>query len=444
MLQQTFLRLEGIGVDTLPTQVICNEAHRFLVAEQAREIKQELQSIVLEPVGRNTAPALTISALWQLQLDVDAVILMMPADHLVKNVSAFQSAIRSGFEKALTGKIVTFGIEPVSPETGYGYIEYDELSGGAIGGEVFDIKSFKEKPELTFAEKYLASGNYLWNSGLFMMKASKWIDIINSTNTLMLECCKQALSGGKQDNDFFWLNSESFNKCPDDSIDYAVMENVDKDTSIQASVVKLDAGWSDIGSWSSLWEESDKDEDGNVIQGDILHQDTTNSLIRSDSRLVAVIGCDDIVVVDTADAVMIADKSRSQEVKTVVDKLKLAARKEYENHLQVFRPWGSYETLEIRDGFQVKRIIVMPGKRLSLQLHHQRSEHWVIVKGIGTVTLNDREFELKENESTFVPLETRHRLENRTSEPLVIIEVQVGSYLGEDDIVRFDDDFGRA
>ncbi len=446
MLQQTLMRLDGLkdNVGLLPTQVICNEAHRFMVSEQAREIAHPLQEIILEPVGRNTAPALTISALWQQRTGEDPVLLMMPADHLIKDIAAFQATIRLAYEEAKNGVIVTLGINPLSPETGYGYIECETTTDSENGISVREVKGFTEKPETELAKQYLADGNYLWNSGVFMMQSSTWLNGIKNVNPEIYACCEQAIESGEQDGDFYWLDKDVFSTCPSDSIDYAVMENVGKKDGINAVVVTLDAGWSDIGSWSSVWEESEKDEHGNVIDGDVLQKNTRNSLIKGRDKLLTVIGVDDLIVVDTADAVMIANKANSQDVKTLVEELKNSERKEYENHLQVFRPWGSYETLEMREGFQVKRIIVNPGKRLSLQLHHQRSEHWVVVKGVGTVTLGEEEFELKENESTFVPVETKHRLENKTDKPLTIIEVQVGSYLGEDDIVRFDDDFGRA
>lgn len=446
LLQKTLMRLAGdeLNIELLPSQVICNEAHRFMVIEQANAIEHELQAIMLEPEGRNTAPALTISSLWQLRSGIDPVLLMMPADHLIKNTSAFQEAISLGYEQAGKGVIVTFGIKPSSPETGYGYIECSVSQNSDAAGTIQVVKSFTEKPERPIAEQYIIAGNYLWNSGLFMMQASLWIDVIKHANPAIYENCQRSIEKGKKDGDFFWLAKDSFTASPSDSIDYAVMEHIGKQSAINAVVVTLDAGWSDIGSWSSVWLESEKDSDGNVIDGDVLQFNTKNSLIKAHNRLVAVIGVDDLIVVDTADAVMIADKKNSQDVKTLMDELKDASRKEYENHLQVFRPWGGYETLEIQEGFQVKRIIVNPGKRLSLQLHHKRSEHWVVVKGVGTVTLGDDVFDLKENESTYVPVETKHRLENKTSSPLTIIEVQVGSYLGEDDIVRFDDDFGRA
>ncbi len=440
MLQQTMLRLEqdGLGISVSPTQVICNEVHRFLVVEQARAIGHPLQQVVLEPVGRNTAPALTVSALSQGNNE-DAVLLMMPADHLIKNNKIFRNCIQSAYQEAQKGAVVTFGIRPDRPETGYGYIECSEAS-----TELADIVSFKEKPQLEAAEKYLAEGNYLWNSGLFMMKSSLWLDLIREANPEILDCCSKAIENGKEDGDFFRLDEPAFSSCPSDSIDYAVMEGIGDHSYARARVIAMDAGWSDIGSWDSVWEESDKDENGNASSGDVLLDATKNTLVKAGKRLVSLVGVNDLVVVDTPDAVMIADKNYSQEVKNLVDTLKSTGREEYENHSQVFRPWGSYETLEMGIGFQVKRIVVNPGKRLSLQLHHKRSEHWVVVDGIGTVTLDDKEFELGANESTYIPVESKHRLENKTSKPLTIIEVQVGSYLGEDDIVRFDDDFGRA
>jgi mannose-1-phosphate guanylyltransferase/mannose-6-phosphate isomerase len=446
MLQQTLSRLEGdgFGIELIPTQVICNEVHRFLVADQARNIEHVLQEIILEPEGRNTAPALTVAALWQLRSAIDPVLLMMPADHLIKNIDAFQVAIALGYEQAEKGEIVTFGINPDSPETGYGYIECSALDKSAATTGVQMVKSFTEKPTQSIAEKYLTAGNHLWNSGLFMMRSSVWVDVIKQANPAIYESCERAIKNGDKDGDFYWLDEEAFATSPSDSIDYAVMENIGKESPINASVITLDVGWSDIGSWSSVWQEREQDDAGNVIDGDVIQTNTRNCLIKAQDRLVAVIGCEDLVVVDTADALMIADKGNSQDVKIFVDGLKENSRKEYENHLQVFRPWGSYETLQMRDGFQVKRIIVDPGKRLSLQLHHQRSEHWVVVEGVGTVTLGAEVFDLKVNESTCIPVETKHRLENKTPLPLTMIEIQVGSYLGEDDIVRFDDDFGRA
>lgn len=446
MIQQTLMRLSGDGLvaDAVASQIICNEAHRFMVVEQARAIGHELQEIMLEPDGRNTAPALTISALWQLRSGNDPVLLMMPADHLIKNISAFQQAINHGYEQANKGVIVTFGIRPDKPETGYGYIECDTSQGSETTRSAQKVKSFTEKPKKSIAEHYLTAGNYLWNSGLFMMQASLWVEIIKLANPAIYTSCERAIEKGEKDGDFYWLDKDSFAACPGDSIDYAVMENIGNEGSVESVVVTLDAGWSDIGSWSSVWLQSDKDSDGNVIDGDVLLKNTKNSLIKARDRLVTVIGGDDLIVVDTADALMIVDRKDSQDVKTLVDELKQTSRKEYENHSQVLRPWGSYETLEMREGYQVKRIIVNPGKRLSLQLHHKRSEHWVVVKGVGTVTLAENVFDLQKNESTYVPVGTKHRLENKTTSPLIIIEVQVGSYLGEDDIVRFDDDFGRA
>lgn len=441
MLQQTMLRLDSnaLGMEIKPTQVICNEAHRFTVVEQAHAIDHAIQQVVLEPVGRNTAPALTVSALSQVNKGDDPVLLMMPADHLIKDVSIFRQCIKSAYEEALQGAVITFGITPDRAETGYGYIECARIDGG-----LHDILSFKEKPEIKIAEDYLASGNYLWNSGLFMMQASLWLDLIKQANPEIHACCQKAIEVGTVDGDFFRLDEQNFAACPADSIDYAVMEGIGDKDSAKARVIAMDAGWSDIGSWLSVWQESEQDGQGNAISGDVILEDTSNTLVKAGKRLVSVIGLDDIVVVDTPDAVMIADKKKSQDVKKLVDSLKSTSRPEYENHSQVFRPWGSYETLEMGTGFQVKRIVVNPGKRLSLQLHHKRSEHWVVVEGVGTVTLDDKEFELKANESTYIPVESKHRLENKAREPLTIIEVQVGSYLGEDDIVRFDDDFGRA
>jgi mannose-1-phosphate guanylyltransferase/mannose-6-phosphate isomerase len=446
MLQQTLMRLNDFekDIEIIPSQIICNEAHRFMVVEQAKEIEHALQAVMLEPDGRDTAPALTVAAIWQLQSGIDPVLLMMPADHLIKDARSLQETIRLGYEQARNGVIVTFGIHPHAPETGYGYIECGTSKDSKGGDAVRIVKSFTEKPEELVAKQYLEAGNYLWNSGLFMMQASLWVDIIKHINPSIYECCKRSIELGKKDDAFFRLDNDSFGACPSDSIDYAVMENIGGESAMDAVVITLDAGWSDIGSWSSLWLESDKDVDGNVIDGDVLQKNTKNCLIKARNKLVTVVGGEDLIVVETADAVMVANKNNSQDVKELVDELKATSRQEYETHSQVFRPWGSYETLEMGEGFQVKRIIVNPGKRLSLQLHHKRSEHWVVVQGLGAVTLANKEFDLHENESTFIPIETLHRLENKTKSPLIIIEVQVGNYLGEDDIVRFDDDFGRA
>ena len=441
LLQNTLLRLDGLksSINVSEPTIICNEAHRFLVAEQSAKISKNINSIILEPKGRNTAPALTIAALNQ----PDSIILMMPADHLINQLELFHDAINASIQIAEQGKLVTFGIKPDAAETGYGYIHMgDELE--IINKQaIHALCGFTEKPELSVAEQYLDSGEYLWNSGLFMMKASIWLDKIKEFQAMMFDTCVKAYENGEQDGLFYRLDEESFLSCPSDSIDYAVMEKLAESNNDQLSVIPIDVGWSDVGAWSSVWEVQDKDENNNHIEGDVIVSDTSNCLIRSERGLIVTIGCEDMVIVDTDDAIMIADKNKTQDVKKIVEQLKSEKRSESLMHRKVYRPWGSYDSIDMGETFQAKRLIVNPGKKLSLQSHAKRTEHWVVVKGEATVTKGEDVFVLHENESTFIPLGTRHRLENATDEPLEIIEVQSGSYLGEDDIVRYDDDFGR-
>ncbi len=439
MLQQSMLRILQVkGEFTIQgPMLICNEEHRFLVAEHARQLNISPKEIILEPVGRNTAPALTIAGLRAKELD--PVLLMLPADHFIENTDAFHQAVIQGMAEASAGKLVTFGIKPGSAETGYGYLHAQQL----IGDNIFSVNRFVEKPDAKTALKYVQDGNYYWNSGIFMMKASTWLDAIRQFRPDILEACVQVNNESHSDGNFVWL-SKKFDLCPSDSIDYAVMEKACGENSpFKSAMIVLDAGWSDLGSWSAIWEISAKDENNNVIHGDVMAEDTYNSIIQSNSRLVATIGCENLLVIETADAVLVGTRNKSQNVKQIVERLKLAKRDERINHRRVFRPWGSYESLDSGERFQVKRLMVSPGKKLSLQLHHQRAEHWVVVHGTATVTCGERVFDLKENESTFIPLGAKHRLENRQATPLEVIEVQLGHYLGEDDIVRFDDDFGR-
>ena len=441
MIQQTMLRINRDihEFEILPTQVICNEEHRFTVLEQARAISHPLQAVVLEPVGRNTAPALTISALEQIREHEDVVLLMMPADHIVKSQHVFQQCIAQAYREAQQDVLVTFGIKPDRAESGYGYIEC-----AGSNDKVQELVSFTEKPPQSVAKKYLESGRYLWNSGIFMVKASVWLQLIEQANPEILRSCSQAFEAGTLDGDFFRLDAGMFESCPADSIDYAVMEHINSSSQFSARVVPLDAGWSDIGSWYSVWQESEKDSAGNLIDGDVLVSDSSNTLVKSGKRLISLLGVKDLLVVDTPDALLIANKNSAQDVKKLVEILTDNSRSEYETHSCVYRPWGSYEILESGATFQVKRIVVSPGRSLSLQLHHRRSEHWVVVEGLASITIDESEFELQANESTYIPIEAKHRLQNRTSEPLTIIEVQVGDYLGEDDIERFDDEFGRT
>ena len=441
LLQNTLLRLDGLSssIDVSDPTIICNETHRFLVTEQSAQVSQNIKSIILEPKGRNTAPALTIAALNQ----PNDILLMMPADHLISQIDLFHNAISAGIEMAQQEKLVTFGIKPDVPETGYGYIHMGAELRTINKQAVHALNGFTEKPELSVAEKYLESGEYLWNSGLFMMKASVWLDKIKMFQTAMYDACINAYEKGEQDGLFYRLHEDAFINCPSDSIDYAVMEKLAEANDEQLAVLPIDVGWSDVGAWSSVWDMQDKDTNNNHIEGDVIAEDTSNCLIRSERGLIVTIGCEDMVIVDTDDAIMIADKNKTQNVKKIVEKLKNENRSESLTHRKVYRPWGSYDSIDMGETFQTKRLIVNPGKKLSLQSHAKRAEHWVVVKGEATVTKGEETFLLHENESTFIPLGTKHRLENATTEPLEIIEVQSGSYLGEDDIVRYDDDFGR-
>jgi mannose-1-phosphate guanylyltransferase/mannose-6-phosphate isomerase len=446
LLQGTLSRFGGsIGraLDVKPPMIVCNEEHRFLVGEQARLAAQPLQSIVLEPVGRNTAPALTCAALLAAAENTDPMLLMMPADHLIKNTDAFCDAVIAGGRLAADGALVTFGVVPDKPETGYGYIQLGE-SLAAEGPASNAIAAFKEKPELATATEYLADGGYRWNAGIFLLRANVWLEAIGEFNPEILKACQAAVDGAARDGEFVRLDKESFEACPSDSIDYAVMEPVVEQDSRRGAVVSLDVGWSDVGSWSSIWEVSDRDGDGNVSRGDVHLEGSANSVVIAEHRLVAALGCEDLVIVETPDAVMVAPKDRAQDVKKIVDWLKEQDRDEWLSHRRVYRPWGSYESVDAGDGFQVKRIIVNPGAALSLQMHNHRAEHWIMVNGAATVTCGKKQFMLSENESTYIPVGATHRLENPGTVACELIEVQSGSYLGEDDIVRFEDKYNRA
>jgi mannose-1-phosphate guanylyltransferase / mannose-6-phosphate isomerase len=442
LLQATVRRTMGLtGVQLGTALVVCNEEYRFVIAEQLRTMGEK-GSILLEPVGRNTAPALTLAALAASHQGGDPILLVMPADHLILDTTSFQKAVRKGLLFAARGEVVTFGIMPQSPETGYGYIQ---------SGEPLDeegarcIARFVEKPDTETAQKYIEAGMYFWNSGLFMLRASVWLAAINKCRADILSACVTAWERGKVDGDFLRVDKEAFVQCPQDSIDYAVMERLAADdNSLPAGVVlPLDAGWSDVGAWDSLWKVLPKDQEGNVSQGDTILHDCHNMLVKSESRLVACLGVDDLVVVETPDAILISHMNRTQDVKKIVDCLKQARRTEGQFHRKVFRPWGWYDGVDAGERFQVKRIVVKPGASLSLQMHHHRAEHWVVVRGTAQVTRGEVTCLVSENESTFIPLGTRHRLENPGCVPLEMIEVQSGSYLGEDDIVRFEDAYGR-
>ena len=432
MLQDTVTRLKGTNAE--PPVFICNDAHRFLVAEQLRKKNIEHDGILLEPVGRNTAPAIALAALHATKTGNDPVLLVLAADHLIKDQEAFHSAIVKAGALANEGKLVTFGIVPDKPHTGYGYIK-----AGKVLNVGFEVADFVEKPQPETAKQYVESGDFFWNSGMFMFKASRYIEELGKYNPEMLEVCRRAIETEAPDLDFIRVDSEIFSTCPDDSIDYAVMEKTDS-----AAMVPLDAGWSDVGSWTSLWETADKDEDGNICVGDTILEKTRNSYVNAEQRLVSVIGLEDVIVVETKDAVMVAHKDDAQSIKNVVNKLKAEKRPEFEFHREVFRPWGSYDSIDNGARFQVKRITVKPGEKLSVQMHHHRAEHWIVVSGSANVTIDDNTKLVTENESVYIPIGAVHALENPGKIPLELIEVQSGAYLGEDDIVRFSDRYGRV
>ena len=433
MLQETISRLAGIPGLADPI-IVCNEEHRFLVAEQLRSIDIDAGAIILEPVGRNTAPAVAIAAAQDRDDGEDPVLLVLPADHVIGDKTGFHGAIAKGKKLATEGKLVTFGIVPQSPETGYGYIRAETK-----GSEPSGVVEFVEKPDSETAKSYLDSGDYLWNSGMFMFRASQYLDELKKCHPQMVQACNEALAKASIDLDFLRLDTEAFAACPSDSIDYAVMEKTDR-----AVVVPLDAGWSDVGSWSALHEVSEHDSRDNVLVGDVVVEDTENCYLYSSGRLVTAVGLSDCVVIETSDAILVAPKNRVQDVKKLVNTMKDGDREEISAHRQVFRPWGSYDSVDTGERFQVKRIIVNPGAKLSLQKHHHRAEHWIVVQGTARVTRGEDEFLLGENESTYIPMGTVHRLENPGKVPLHLVEVQSGTYLGEDDIVRFDDRYGRA
>jgi mannose-1-phosphate guanylyltransferase/mannose-6-phosphate isomerase len=443
MLQATVARTVGLPGVGAPV-VVCNEAHRFMVAEQLRQAGVEGTRIVLEPIGRNTAPAIALAAHAALgaaaasgdAADSDPLLLVLPADHVVRDVAAFQVAVRAALPAAAAGRLVTFGVVPDAPETGYGYIRRAAVAGGS--GGVYPIDRFVEKPDLATAQGFLASGEYYWNSGMFLFGARRYLRELETQAPDIAAAVTAAFGAAKGDLDFLRIDAEAFAACRSDSIDYAVMEKTR-----EAVVVPLAAGWSDVGSWSSLHAAVESDVDGNVLRGDVIAEDTRDSFVFSESRLVATVGLDSHVVVETKDAVLVAPRDRVQDVKALVARIKAAGRSEHSLHREVFRPWGSYDSVESGERYQVKRLSVNPGASMSLQLHHHRAEHWIVVSGTARITRNDEVFLLEENESTFIPLGAKHRIENPGKIPLHIIEVQSGSYLGEDDIVRFEDRYGR-
>ncbi|CDU10769.1 Mannose-1-phosphate guanylyltransferase [Vibrio coralliirubri] len=442
MLQQTFARLQGL--DHQPPLLICNEEHRFIAAEQTRLGGFEHSGIILEPVGRNTAPAIALAALQAIEQVTDSeaepILLVLAADHLIENQVAFQFSVNQALAYAEAGQLVTFGIVPTAAETGYGYIK----RGLSQSDTAFKVDSFVEKPDLNTAQAYLDSGEYYWNSGMFMFKASQYIDELRSNNPAILAACEKAMSATQADLDFVRVDKEAFEACPSDSIDYAVMEPVcSADGSGNLVVVPMNAGWSDVGSWSALWDVSEKDCDNNAHKGDVIAVKSTNNYVYSENKLIATVGVDNLVIVETKDAILVADKSQVQNVKAIVQRLKDTDRSEYKIHREVYRPWGKYDSIDFGARDQVKRITVNPGQKLSIQKHFHRSEHWIVVAGTASVTNGDEVILVTEDQSTYIPLGTIHALENPGKIPLEMIEVQTGSYLGEDDIVRFEDRYGR-
>ncbi len=433
MLQETLRRTSGME-ETAPL-VVCNEEHRFMVAEQLRQVDIRASALILEPEGRNTAPAVALAAIQALESDPEALLLVLPADHVIRDVDAFADAVGRAVPLAEKGRLMTFGVVPTSPETGYGYIK----CGAELDPGLYDLERFVEKPDVATAQAYLDSGNYLWNSGMFLLRAATYLDELAEHAPGMLSCCRAAMADATVDMDFVRPATDKFLACPSDSIDYAVMERTGA-----GGVVSLDCGWSDVGAWSALWDVASRDSDGNVCKGDVMLDNCTGSYFRSESRLVAGIGVADLVVIETADAVLVSDRANVQDVKRIVSRLKELRRPEVSLHRRVYRPWGSYESLVTSERFQVKRIIVNPGQTLSLQMHHHRAEHWVVVHGTAEVTCEDRVFMLAEDESTYIPLGHKHRLSNPGRIPLELIEVQSGAYLGEDDIVRYEDVYGRS
>lgn len=433
LVQETVLRLRGL--DAAAPVVICNDEHRFIVAEQLRDLGEHPAALILEPVARNTAPAVAVAALYALAQSPDAMLLMLPADHLITDSSAFHTAVVQAMDYARDGHLVTFGIIPAAPETGYGYI----MQGAAMPhGPGRKIQRFVEKPDTVTAEGYVRSGQYFWNSGMFVLRADAVLAELTRFAPEIVRGCRESLEKAVSDLDFLRLDHDAFAACPEDSIDYAVMERTDRGV-----VVPLSCGWSDLGSWDALWQAGEKDDDGNVTRGDVLLCDVRDSFLHAETRLLAAVGLENHIVVETSDAVLVSPRDRVQEVKKLVDRLKAQNRVEAVSHKKVFRPWGHYESIGQGERYQVKRITVTPGHVLSLQKHFHRAEHWVVVRGTAVVTRDGEEILVRENESVYLPLGAVHRLANPGRIPLELIEVQVGGYLGEDDIVRFEDVYGR-
>lgn len=436
LFQDTVARVSSLENEVQAPIIVCNDEHRFMAAEQLRQEGIENADIVLEPVGRNTAPAIGLAALCAQQRSEDAVILVLPADHILDDQDKFRDAIEVAMQLCQQDQLVTFGIKPTRPETGYGYIKAGSL---LAEGKANQVESFVEKPELEKAQEYLDSGEYSWNSGMFMFKASTLLSELEKHESDMAACVKESYGTQEKDLDFIRIDTDAFSACKSESIDYAVMEKTSN-----AAVVPLAAEWNDVGSWHALWESSQQDENNNALTGDVLLEDCHGCFVHSSNRLVTAVGMQDAVIVETADAVMVAPRNQSQNVKQIANALKASNRDESEIHRKVYRPWGDYESIDNAERFQVKRITVKPGEQLSLQKHHHRAEHWIVVSGTAVVTCDDKEFLLSENQSTYIPIGAIHRLENPGKIPLELIEVQSGTYLGEDDIERFDDRYGRS
>ena len=434
MFQETILRLSGLDKLTDPI-IVCNVDHRFLVAEQCQQIGVKNPKILLEPVGRNTAPAIAAAALQSLKVSDDAVLLVLSADHVIQDIDVFHDAINIASNQAKAGKLAIFGITPTDTNTGYGYIKINKDN----IDETYKVEEFVEKPDLETAQTYLEQGNYLWNSGMFMFKANTLIYELTTYSSDIVALVRDAVNNSTQDLDFIRLDKQAFESSPSDSIDYALMEKSDN-----VIVVPLDAGWSDVGSWSALYDISAKDSSGNVLKGDVITKDTTNTYIYASHHMVTAVGVDNLVVIDTPDATFIASQDKAHEVKSIVKSLQKKGRDEVDSNRKVYRPWGWYDCIEVSAHFQVKRLHVNPGAKLSLQMHHFRAEHWVVVSGTATATNGQEILTLTEGDSTYIPIGVTHGLENKTNEQLEIIEVQSGTYLGEDDIVRFEDIYGRV
>lgn len=432
LLQETLGRLTGL--ETSPPVLICNEEHRFLAAEQLRQIGQLNHNIILEPVGRNTAPAIALAARTALKADPDALLLVLAADHAIADAEAFQAAVNRAVPFAGSGELITFGIVPTHVETGYGYIRR-----GDPVESLYQVSQFVEKPDSATAADYLNCGEYYWNSGMFLFRADRYLEELQAHRADIYDACAAAMQNTRPDLDFIRVDPTAFAQCPSESIDYAVMENTHR-----ALVMPLDAGWSDVGAWSALWALGEQDAQGNVCKGDVIHQGTDNCYIRAESALVATVGVSHLVIVETRDAILVADKQHVQDVKGIVAELKNRDRHEHQWHRAVYRPWGMYDAIDSGQRYQVKRITVKPGEKLSVQMHHHRSEHWIVVSGTASVTIDDKTQMLTENQSIYIPVGSVHALENPGKISLELIEVQTGSYLGEDDIIRLEDRYGRS